>query len=100
MPAYVLSMMTIHDPETYRKYTDRTPPVVKKYGGKFLTRGEPVTRLEGEEYLGRLVILEFPSKEKSRSLVCRSCLPRSGYFSASSFSDAPLTGSGGWRKYS
>ena len=47
MPAYVLSMMTIHDPETYRQYTDRTPPVVKKYGGKFLTRGEPVTCLEG-----------------------------------------------------
>ena len=53
MPAYLLSMMTIHDPETYRKYTDRTPPVVKKYGGKFLTRGEPVTCLEGEEYSGR-----------------------------------------------
>ena len=67
MPAYVLSMMTIHDPETYRKYTDRTPPVVKKYGGKFLTRGEPVTCLEGEEYLGRLVILEFPSKKKVES---------------------------------
>ena len=33
MPAYVLSTMTIHDPETYRKYTDRTPPVVKKCGG-------------------------------------------------------------------
>ncbi len=49
MPAYVLSMMTIHDPETYRKYTDRTPPVVKKYGGQFLTRGEPVTCQEGEE---------------------------------------------------
>ena len=64
MPAYVLSMMTIHDPETYRKYTDRTPPVVKKYGGKFLTRGLPVTYLEGEEYFGRLVILEFLSKEK------------------------------------
>ena len=64
MPAYVLSMMTIHDPETYRKYTDRIPPVVKKYGGKYLTRGEPVTCLEGEEYSGRLVILEFPSKEK------------------------------------
>ena len=62
MPAYVLSMMTIHDPETYRKYTDRTPPVVKKYDGKFLTRGETVTCLEGEEYSGRLVILEFPNK--------------------------------------
>lgn len=62
MPAYVLAMMAIHDPETYRKYTDRTPPTVKKYGGKFLTRGEEVTTLEGEPYKDRLVILEFPSK--------------------------------------
>lgn len=63
MTAYVLAMMKIHDPETYRKYTDRTPPTVKKYGGRFLTRGEPVTTMEGEEYKDRLVILEFPSKQ-------------------------------------
>ena len=62
MPAYVIAMMAIHDPDTYRKYTDRTPPTVKKYGGKFLTRGEPVTTLEGEAYKDRMVILEFPSK--------------------------------------
>lgn len=63
MPAYVIAMMEIHDTETYRKYTDRTPPTVKKYGGKFLTRGQEVITLEGEEYKNRLVILEFPSKE-------------------------------------
>lgn len=62
MPAYVLSMMTINDAETYRKYTDKTPPTVKRHGGKFLTRGEPVTCLENTSYEGRLVILEFPSK--------------------------------------
>lgn len=62
MPTYVIAMMAIHDPETYRKYTDRTPPTVKKYGGKFLTRGETVTTLEGEPYMDRMVILEFPSK--------------------------------------
>lgn len=62
MPAYVVSMMTIHNAETYSKYTDRTPPIVKKYGGKFLTRGEPVTCVEGQHYDGRLVILEFPSQ--------------------------------------
>jgi uncharacterized protein (DUF1330 family) len=63
MPAYVIAMMAIHDPETYRKYTDRTPPTVKKYGGKFLTRGETVTTLEGKPYRDRMVILEFPSKD-------------------------------------
>lgn len=62
MPAYVVSMMSIHDPETYAKYTSRTPPIVKKYGGRFLTRGEAVTCVEGQDYDGRLVILEFPDK--------------------------------------
>lgn len=62
MSAYVVAMMTINDPETYRKYTDRTPPTVKRHGGRFLTRGEPVTTVEGEPYRGRMVLLEFPSK--------------------------------------
>jgi len=62
MPAYVVSMMTVHDAQTYAEYTDRTPPIVKKYGGKFLTRGEEFTCVEGQEYDGRLVILEFPSR--------------------------------------
>ncbi|MFO1319578.1 MAG: DUF1330 domain-containing protein [Burkholderiales bacterium] len=62
MPAYVVAMMSIHDPDTYRKYTDRTPPTVKRHGGRFLTRGEPVSTIEGEPYDGRLVILTFPSR--------------------------------------
>lgn len=62
MPAYVVSMMTINDPETYKQYTDRTPQIVKKYGGKFLTRGEEITCVEGQQYDGRMVILEFPNK--------------------------------------
>ena len=64
MPAYVVSMMTVHDAETYKQYTDRTPPLVKKYGGKFLTRGEALRCIEGQDYQGRMVILEFPSKER------------------------------------
>lgn len=63
MPAYVVAMMSVQDAETYRKYTDRTPPTVKKYGGRFLTRGEPVSTMEGEPYAGRMVLLEFPSKQ-------------------------------------
>ena len=62
MPTYVVSMMTINDAEIYRKYTDRTPDIVKRHGGKFLTRGEPFDCPEGVEYTGRLVLLEFPSK--------------------------------------
>lgn len=62
MPAYILSTMTIHDPATYRRYTDVTPPIVKRHGGKFLTRGDPVTTLEGEPFGERLVLIEFPTR--------------------------------------
>jgi len=62
MPAYVVSMMHITDAENYKNYTDRTPAIVKRHGGQFLTRGEPFTCVEGKEYDGRLVILQFPSK--------------------------------------
>lgn len=62
MPAYVLSTMTVHDPETYRKYTDVTPAIVKRHGGRFLTRGDPVTTAEGAPFTERLVIIEFPDR--------------------------------------
>lgn len=62
MSAYVIATMTITDPATYRKYTDLTPPTVKRHGGRFLTRGDAVTVAEGEPFTERMVILEFPSK--------------------------------------
>ena len=62
MPAYVVAMIHVHDPDTYLKYTDRTPATVKKHGGRFVTRGGAVTPLEGEGFGGRMVILEFPDK--------------------------------------
>ena len=48
--AVSVALMSVHDADTYRKYTDRTPPAVRMYGGRFLTRGEPVTTVEGEDY--------------------------------------------------
>ena len=67
MPAYVVAMISVHDAETYRKYTDRTPATLEKHGGRFLTRGEAVTALEGEEFDGRMVILEFPDKASAEA---------------------------------
>ncbi len=64
MPVYVVSMMTVNDADTYSKYTAQTPALIKKHGGKFLTRGQKITTMEGTNYNGRMVILEFPSQEK------------------------------------
>ena len=62
MAAYVVALMSVHDAKICREYTDRTPPTMKKYGGRLLTRGEPVSTVEGEPYEGGMVLLEFPSK--------------------------------------
>jgi len=58
--AYFICTMTIHDAENYKNYTALTPATIARYGGKFLTRGDAVTTVEGPEFFERLVILEFP----------------------------------------
>jgi len=60
--AYFVCTMTIHDPETYRRYTALTPATLARYGGRFLTRGDEVATLEGPAFTERLVLLEFPDR--------------------------------------
>lgn len=68
LSAYVLCTMTVHDAETYRRYTELTPATLARYGGKFLTRGDEVATLEGEpEFEERMVLLEFPDRESAEA---------------------------------
>ena len=62
MAAYMVCTMKIHDPDTFRQYSDHTPKTLQKYGGRFLTRGDAVTTAEGETFEERMVILEFPDR--------------------------------------
>ena len=87
MPAYFICTMSIHDPQTYRKYTALTPATVSRYGGKFLTRGEDVLTVEGEKFVDRLVILEFPDRAKAMAWH-----DDADYQSASAFRRASSTG--------
>lgn len=63
MAAYFICTMTVHDPETYRKYTALTPATLARYGGKFLTRGDAVLTVEGPAFTERLVLIEFPDQD-------------------------------------
>ena len=66
MKGYIIAHVDVRDPEGYKLYTDRTPGVIEAYGGRFLVRGGPVTRLEGDTDWKRVVVLEFPSLEQAR----------------------------------
>jgi len=63
MSAYIVATVAINDPETYKKYTAKTPALVAKHGGKFIARGGNVDTFEGEAFNDRMVIIEFPSKQ-------------------------------------
>jgi len=61
MPAYWIARAKINDPIEYKKYTDRVPGILAKYGAKVLTRGGNFRTLEGEEKFNRFVVIEFPT---------------------------------------
>jgi len=65
MPAYWVARGKINDPVEYKKYTDRVPAIISRYGGKVLARGGRYRILEGPEKFHRFVVIEFPSLEQA-----------------------------------
>jgi len=65
MPAYWLARAKINDPVEYKKYTDRVPEIMAKYGGKILARGGRYQILEGPEKFHRFIVIEFPTLEQA-----------------------------------
>lgn len=66
MPAYAIVEVEIEDPEKYEEYKKLVPPLLEKYGARYLARGGRVETLEGDWKPGRLVVVEFPSLERAR----------------------------------
>ena len=68
MPAYWIARAKITDPATYKKYTDRVPEIISRYGGKVLARGGRHQIMAGPEYFQRYVVIEFPTFEQGGRL--------------------------------
>lgn len=80
MAAYWVARSKINDAAQYKKYTDRVPGIIAKYGGKVLARGGRFKVLEGPEKFQRFVVIEFPTLE--RAVECQQSLE---YQEASAF---------------
>jgi uncharacterized protein (DUF1330 family) len=62
MPAYVVAAHRINDPGKFEEYKSKIGPMVGKYGGRYLTRGDNLRMLEGGYWTPeRVVIIEFPN---------------------------------------
>jgi uncharacterized protein (DUF1330 family) len=67
MPCYWVARSRINDAAEYKKYTDRVPGIIAKFGGKVLARGGRYEILEGPDTFHRFVVIEFPDMEKAKA---------------------------------
>jgi len=65
MRAYWIAHAKIIDAATYKKYTDRVPEIISRYGGKVLARGGRYRIMEGPEEFERHIVIEFPTFEQA-----------------------------------
>lgn len=80
MTAYWIARSKINDPVEYKKYTDRVPDIIRKYGGKVLARGGRYQIMEGPETFHRFIVIEFPTLEAGVA-----CFESQEYVEAASF---------------
>ena len=66
MAAYVIVDIEVTDPTAYDEYRALVPPLVAKYGGKYLVRGGHFEKVEGDWTPTRLVVLEFESLARAK----------------------------------
>ena len=63
MTAYLVADLDVKDPEELRKYAERVPATIAKYGGRYLARRTRIEVFEGSWKPKLLTIVEFPSWE-------------------------------------
>ena len=66
MAAYIIVDIDVTDPAAYEEYRRLVPPLVAKYGGKYLVRGGAFETIEGGWTPKRLTVLEFESAERAK----------------------------------
>ncbi len=67
MPAYVIALVEILQPERYPEYKEHASRAVAAFGGRYIARGGRVEVLEGDWEPKRTVILEFANMERARA---------------------------------
>ena len=77
----------MNDPVEYKKYTDRVPAIIAKFGGKVLARGGDYQIMEGTDRFHRFVVIEFPTLEQAVK-----CHQSPAYQAVAAFRRAPGVG--------
>ncbi len=67
IPVYMVVNLHVKNADEYRKYEKSFFPILKKYGGEFVTYDDQPTHLEGvSPRSGRIIIFKFPSEQAAQ----------------------------------
>jgi uncharacterized protein (DUF1330 family) len=69
MKAYLVLDLMIHDMGSFAEYVEKIPAVINRHAGKYTVQGQIPTVLEGDWKPERLVIIEFPSRDKAKEFL-------------------------------
>lgn len=68
LPVYAVVNLHITDAAVYRQYEKGFFPLLKKYGGEFITYDDAAITLEGPSpRTGRMILFTFPSEARARA---------------------------------
>ena len=64
---FMIANLVIENASEYRKYEKGFFPILKKFGGEFVTVDDDHKNFEGESPLGgRIIVFKFPSEELAK----------------------------------
>lgn len=67
VPVYMLGNLVVRDAAEYRKYEKGFFPILKRFGGEFITYDDNHITLEGDTPpAGRIVLFKFPSEQAAK----------------------------------
>lgn len=67
LPVFVMANLVVKDAAEYRKYEKGFFPLLKRYGGEFVTYDDNPLTFEGSAPRpGRMIVFKFPSEDAAK----------------------------------
>lgn len=67
MSAFVIADIEVLDAKGFDAYRAQVPPIIARFGGRYVVRGGNAEALEGAWAPTRVVVLEFPDRAAARA---------------------------------
>jgi uncharacterized protein (DUF1330 family) len=69
MKAYLVLDLSVNDFGGFKQYIAEIPTFIAKHSGKYIVQGVQPTIIEGDWKPERLVVIEFPGREKAEAFL-------------------------------